>query len=150
MLIYWVTEIFYFILYFFIYVLKGQLCVLGPTFLFAFYIWLISSSPVPLSLLAGDISIQRGYHVHQQHVPSLCSPPLHRLHPVLQGKDKYSSIACFCISYKTVQIHRKQILQNTHWVFVHSGNILLFFFFIICSSHCSVIKAIKSHTVLIS
>uniref|UniRef100_A0A8C6M464 Lysosomal protein transmembrane 4 beta n=1 Tax=Nothobranchius furzeri TaxID=105023 RepID=A0A8C6M464_NOTFU len=36
-------------------------------------------------IAAGDISLQRGHHVHQQYVPSLCSPPLHWLHPLLQG-----------------------------------------------------------------
>lgn len=38
------------------------------------------------TLVAGDIPLQRGHHVHQQHVPSFCSSPLHWVHPLLQGE----------------------------------------------------------------
>lgn len=54
-----------------------------PAFICNFFLYLILPPPL---FSARDIPLQRGHHVHQQLVPSFCSPPLHRLHPLLQGK----------------------------------------------------------------
>lgn len=44
------------------------------------------SNPGFLSVPAWNVPLQRGHHVHQQHVPSFRSPHLHRMHPLLQSK----------------------------------------------------------------
>lgn len=59
-----------------------------PEFCFTPDVYFISC--VSSSLPAGDFPLQRGHHVHQQHVPSLCSSDLHWLHPLLQGEIKVS------------------------------------------------------------
>ncbi|CAF90853.1 unnamed protein product, partial [Tetraodon nigroviridis] len=43
------------------------------------------SNPGFLSVPAWNVPLQRGHHVHQQHVPSFRSPHLHRMHPLLQS-----------------------------------------------------------------
>lgn len=59
-------------------------------------VWRSLPLSLPPSLLAGDIPLQRGHHVHQQHVPSFCSPPLHWVHPLLQGKPTESCLELLC------------------------------------------------------
>lgn len=54
------------------------------------FIWLMASSFFP----ARDIPLQRGHHVHQQHVPSFRRPPLHWVHPVLQGESSVRTDPC--------------------------------------------------------
>lgn len=39
-----------------------------------------------ISISAGNLPIQRGHHVHQQHVPSSCSSSLYWRHSLFQGK----------------------------------------------------------------